>query len=125
MFLLLRRSHCLRIVAGFAAEHRPAIIRNSRQSQSRGIHSRVMEQQLDMPTCRGINIEELPIPRLQQCMTEGKFHSRDLVQTYLERINRLNGRLKYVQSPCHLNFLASCVLPCYVGSSRHFLTPNY
>lgn len=51
---------------------------------------------LQMPTCHGIDIEDLSITQLQKCLTERKFSARDLVETYLERIEQLNGLLKWV-----------------------------
>ncbi|PGH34614.1 hypothetical protein GX50_02598 [[Emmonsia] crescens] len=51
---------------------------------------------LQMPTCHGIDIEDLSITQLQKCLTERKFSARDLVETYLERIEQLNGLLKAV-----------------------------
>ncbi|WEW57143.1 amidase [Emydomyces testavorans] len=51
---------------------------------------------LRMPTCRGIDMEEMSISQLQQCLTEGKFSARDLTATYLLRIERLNLVLKAI-----------------------------
>ena len=51
---------------------------------------------LRMPTCRGVDIEELSIPQLQRCLAERKFSSRELTACYLERIERVNGVLKCV-----------------------------
>ncbi|PGH18395.1 hypothetical protein AJ79_00463 [Helicocarpus griseus UAMH5409] len=52
--------------------------------------------ELQMPTCRGIDIKKLSIPQLQQYLIDRKFSSRDLVETYLERIQGLNRHLKAV-----------------------------
>ncbi|EER41559.1 amidase [Histoplasma capsulatum H143] len=51
---------------------------------------------LRMPTCRGVDIEGLSIPQLQQCLESRKFSVYDLTACYLERIRRINGVLKAV-----------------------------
>lgn len=53
---------------------------------------------LVMPTCNGIDIEELSISQLQHHLGKGMFTSRDLSACYLERIKQLNGVLKYAIS---------------------------
>ncbi|KAI8628275.1 amidase signature domain-containing protein [Xylariaceae sp. FL1651] len=47
-----------------------------------------------MPLCKGVNIEDVPIRQLQQCLRDEKFTATDLAECYLERIRRLNGVLK-------------------------------
>ncbi|KAH7171369.1 amidase [Dactylonectria macrodidyma] len=54
------------------------------------------DQQLSMPLCCGIDIQDLSINTLQNYLSDGKFTSVDLVSCYLERIHRLNGRLRAV-----------------------------
>ena len=49
-----------------------------------------------MPLCRDIDIQDLSIKVLQYCMRDGKFTATDLTSCYLERIRRLNGRLRCV-----------------------------
>ncbi|KAI1974098.1 hypothetical protein LOZ07_003586 [Ophidiomyces ophidiicola] len=51
---------------------------------------------LCMPTCRGVQIEELSIVELQQHLTEGTFSARELTASYLLRIERINSILKAV-----------------------------
>jgi len=48
-----------------------------------------------MPLCCGINIQELSVAALQECMASGTFTAADLASCYLERIRRLNGRLRW------------------------------
>ncbi|EEH47378.2 uncharacterized protein PADG_03476 [Paracoccidioides brasiliensis Pb18] len=66
--------------------------------------------ELHMPTCRGTDIQVLTIPQLQKCLTERKFFSRDLVETYFERIQRLNCLLKAViQTNADALVIAECL----------------
>lgn len=51
---------------------------------------------LQMPRCRGIDIEELSISEIQQYLQKKSFTSRDLTQCYLKRIELVNPRLKAV-----------------------------
>jgi amidase len=51
---------------------------------------------LQMPRCRGIDIEELSIAQLQDHMEEKSFTSRELTQCYLKRIEMVNPRIKAV-----------------------------
>ncbi|KAI1936815.1 hypothetical protein LOZ66_004321 [Ophidiomyces ophidiicola] len=51
---------------------------------------------LCMPTCRGVQIEELSIVELQQHLTEGTFSAHELTASYLLRIERINSVLKAV-----------------------------
>jgi amidase len=51
---------------------------------------------LRMPKCRGVDIEELSISQLQDCLSKAAFTSRELTQCYLKRIELLNPRLKAV-----------------------------
>lgn len=51
---------------------------------------------LRMPTCRGIDIEDLSIVQLQQYLANGSFSIRALTSCYLERITRLNPLLRLV-----------------------------
>ncbi|MBE3048519.1 hypothetical protein IMZ48_39665 [Candidatus Bathyarchaeota archaeon] len=52
------------------------------------------EHDLSMPTCRGVNIQALPIAGLQAHMAAGTFSAGDLTACYLERIKRVNSMLK-------------------------------
>ncbi|KAH7163453.1 amidase [Dactylonectria estremocensis] len=54
------------------------------------------DEQLSMPLCCGIDIQDLSIATLQKHLSNGKFTGADLVSCYLERIRRLNRRLKAV-----------------------------
>lgn len=47
-----------------------------------------------MPLCRNVDIQNLSIAQLQECLKAGQFTSTDLVACYKERIKRLNGRLR-------------------------------
>ncbi|KAK9424335.1 putative Amidase domain-containing protein [Seiridium unicorne] len=49
-----------------------------------------------MPTCRGVDIEEATIEHLQQWLTDDKFSAHDLADCYLARIKKLNARLRAV-----------------------------
>ncbi|TQB74949.1 hypothetical protein MPDQ_003982 [Monascus purpureus] len=49
-----------------------------------------------MPTCCGIDIEDLSIVQLQQYLAHGAFSIRALTSCYLERITRLNPLLRAV-----------------------------
>lgn len=53
---------------------------------------------LSMPTCRGVNVQALPIAKLQAHMAAGTFSAGDLAGCYLERIKRVNSMLKWVVS---------------------------
>lgn len=64
-------------------------------SNHHGKHTLAKRPQLEMPDCRGVDIEEISISRLQKCLTERKFSARDLTATYLQRIEGLNSVLKY------------------------------
>lgn len=49
---------------------------------------------LEMPRCRGVDIEELSIKQLRDHLSNGSFTSRELTQCYLRRIELVNPRLK-------------------------------
>jgi amidase len=49
---------------------------------------------LSMPQCRGVDVQDLSIANLQGSMEQGRFTASDLTACYLERIKRLNPRLK-------------------------------
>lgn len=51
---------------------------------------------LEMPTCRDIDIRDLSIAQLQEHMMAGTFSAWDLTACFLERVKRVNGILKYV-----------------------------
>jgi amidase len=51
---------------------------------------------LQMPKCRGIDIEELSISQLQEHLSKAAFTSRELTECYLKRIELLNPRVKAV-----------------------------
>lgn len=61
---------------------------------------------LRMPTCCGIDIEDLSIVQLQQYLAHGAFSIRALTSCYLERITRLNPLLRFV---CVLHGGRNCV----------------
>lgn len=51
---------------------------------------------LRMPTCCGINVEDLSIPQLQQYLQiHGTITSHELVECYLVRIKRINPLLRF------------------------------
>lgn len=43
-----------------------------------------------MSLCKDVDIEDAPIDKLQQYMTDGLLTSQDLVTCYLERIEETN-----------------------------------
>ncbi|KAF2667365.1 amidase signature enzyme [Microthyrium microscopicum] len=51
---------------------------------------------LQMPLCRGVEIEELSITQLQNHLEKARFLSRDLTECYLKRIELINPRIKAV-----------------------------
>lgn len=51
---------------------------------------------IQMPRCRGIDIEELSIRQLQDHLNKKAFTARELVQCYLKRIELVNPRIKAV-----------------------------
>lgn len=51
---------------------------------------------LQMPKCRGIDIEELSIKQLRDHLSTERFTSKDLTQCYLKRIEMINPRIKAV-----------------------------
>ncbi|KAI0969894.1 amidase signature domain-containing protein [Xylaria arbuscula] len=51
---------------------------------------------LQMPRCRGVDIEELSISQLQNHMERKSFTSKELVQCYLKRIELVNPHVKAV-----------------------------
>lgn len=51
---------------------------------------------LQMPRCRGVDVEELSIRQLRDHLSKQSFTSRELTKCYLERIERLNPHLKAV-----------------------------
>ena len=51
---------------------------------------------VQMPRCRGVDIEELSITQLQNHLNEKSFTSRELIQCYLTRIEMINPRIKAV-----------------------------
>ncbi|KKZ66868.1 hypothetical protein EMCG_07474 [[Emmonsia] crescens] len=67
---------------------------------------------LQMPACHGIDIEDLSITQLQKCLIERKFSTRDLVETYLKRIEQLNGLLKRVPAVIQVNIDALTIAEC-------------
>jgi amidase len=54
------------------------------------------ESCLQMPRCRGVDIEELSITQLQDHLERSSFTSRELAQCYLKRIEMVNPRIKAV-----------------------------
>lgn len=60
---------------------------------------------LQMPRCRGVDIEELSITQLQDNLDEKLFTSKDLTLCYLKRIEMINPRIKAVieTNPAALN----------------------
>lgn len=65
------------------------------------------EYDLSMPPCRGVNIQALPIAKLQAHMAAGTFSAGDLAACYLERIRRVNSILKYAV-PAHIRHESRC-----------------
>jgi hypothetical protein len=65
-------------------------------SDEHGRHGAAHDSGFDtrMPDCEGVSVEEMSIKRIQECLEQGKFTSRQLVQCYLERIHRLDDRLR-------------------------------
>ncbi|KAL2071773.1 hypothetical protein VTL71DRAFT_13008 [Oculimacula yallundae] len=51
---------------------------------------------LQMPRCRGVDVEEMSIMQLQESLTKALFTSQDLVQCYLRRIELVNSHVKAV-----------------------------
>jgi amidase len=51
---------------------------------------------LEMPRCRGVDIEELSIKQLREHLTKGTFTCKELTQCYLKRIEMVNPRLKAI-----------------------------
>lgn len=51
---------------------------------------------LEMPRCRNIDIEELSIKQLRDHLSKESFTSKELTECYLERIERVNSRIKAV-----------------------------
>ncbi|KAF1832859.1 amidase family protein [Decorospora gaudefroyi] len=51
---------------------------------------------LRMPLCRGVDIEELSIAQLQSHLERQSFTCRELAQCYLERIEKVDPRIKAV-----------------------------
>jgi amidase len=51
---------------------------------------------LQMPRCRGVDIEELSIKHLRGHLSKGTFTSKELTECYLKRIELVNPRLKAV-----------------------------
>lgn len=51
---------------------------------------------VQMPRCRGVDIEELSITQLQNHLKGKSFTSRELAQCYLKRIEMINPRIKAV-----------------------------
>ena len=49
---------------------------------------------LTIPTCRGVDIQDLNIAELQRHMEDGTFTSADLTGCYMQRIKRVNPILK-------------------------------
>ncbi|KAF2967311.1 hypothetical protein GQX73_g6285 [Xylaria multiplex] len=49
-----------------------------------------------MPLCKGVDIEEASIARLQRWLQDARFTATDLAECYLERTRRLNSVLKAV-----------------------------
>jgi amidase len=54
------------------------------------------ESAIDMPRCRGVDIEDLSIQQLQDHLAKQSFNSHDLTKCYLKRIELLNPRVKAV-----------------------------
>lgn len=56
----------------------------------------MVEYDLEMPTCRGVDVRDLSIAQLQAHMESGAFSASDLTACYLERVKRVNPILKCV-----------------------------
>lgn len=54
----------------------------------------MVDYDLEMPTCRGVDIRGLTIAQLQEHMKKGTFSAWDLTGCYLERVKRVNTILK-------------------------------
>lgn len=55
-----------------------------------------LQSGLQMPSCRGVDIEDLSITQIQAHLEGKSFSSQDLTRCYLERIEMVNPRIKAV-----------------------------
>ncbi|KAG9230498.1 amidase [Amylocarpus encephaloides] len=79
-----------------------------------------LETYLQRAKCRGVDIEECSISQLQKYLSKGTFTSRDLTQCYLQKITRINPRLRAVieTNPDALDIADRLDAECRAGHIR-------